>query len=171
VIELERTERKHGEAVGTDQEGIFAGAVQGAAILDHPQAAYRILIFDAVIEEDHAVGDVLFDSVPGKRSFTRFGGNDGGDAFLLQPAEQAAQLGTQNVVVAKTGEQRFDRIQHHTFGPHGLDRALQADKQPFEIVLAGCLDLAALHANIIHEELLTRAQAGKIKSHGPDVFA
>lgn len=169
MIEFERAEMKYGEALRPDQEWVLAGAVQGAAVLDHPQAADRRLILNAVIEEDHAVGDVLVNAVAGQRPLSRFDGDYGGDALVLQPPEQPAQLRAQDVVVAETGEQRFERVTDDPLGADGLNRALQADKQPFEMILAGLFDLTPFHANIIHRQLLARAESRQIKTHRRNV--
>ena len=62
-----------------------------AAILDDAQAPRRHLLVDAVVEQDHAVGDVLLQAVAGQRAFAPLAGDDGGDALVLEPAEQPAQ--------------------------------------------------------------------------------
>ena len=54
--------------VGVDQERILVGAVVGAAVLDHAQAARRDLIVDAVVEQDHRIRDVLLEPLPGQRA-------------------------------------------------------------------------------------------------------
>ena len=68
----------------------------GAAVLDDAQPPRRDLVDHAVVEQDHAVGDVLFQAVPGQRALAALAGDDGGDALVLEPAEQAAQLGPQD---------------------------------------------------------------------------
>ena len=45
-------------------------------------------------------------------------GDDGGDALILEPAEEAAQLSAHDSGVGQPGIQDFDGIQHH---PPGLD--------------------------------------------------
>ena len=47
-------------------------------------------------------------------------------------------------LVGQPAEQRLDRVEHDALGADRVDRVAQADEQPFEIVLAGLLDLAAL---------------------------
>ena len=70
----------------------------GAAVLDDAQPARRDLVDHAVVEQDHAVGDVLLQAVAGERAVAALAGDDGGDALVLEPAEQAAQLGAQDGV-------------------------------------------------------------------------
>ncbi len=57
--------------VGVDEERILVGAVVGAAVLDHTQAARRDLIVDAVVEQDHGIRDVLLESLPGQQTLRR----------------------------------------------------------------------------------------------------
>ena len=44
----------------------------------------------------------------------------------------------------KPGEQRLDGVEHHPLGADRVDGVAEPDEQPFEVVLAGLLDLAAL---------------------------
>ena len=53
-------DRHHGDALLIYDERIFVGAVRGTSIFDKPETTGRQLIFDAIIEEDDAVSDVLF---------------------------------------------------------------------------------------------------------------
>ncbi len=97
VLQAERGDRQHRDAVLVDQERVLVGAVRRAAVLDDAQPARRDLLVDAVVEQDHAVGDVFLQALAGQRAGSAaLAGDDGGDALVLQPAEQAPQLGAQH---------------------------------------------------------------------------
>ena len=68
VHQLKRRDRQHRNPALVDQERILVRAVARAAILHDPQAPRRDLVIDPVVEKDHAVGDVLFEPLPGQRS-------------------------------------------------------------------------------------------------------
>jgi hypothetical protein len=57
------------------------------------------LVFDAMIQKDHAIGNIFFQAVPGQRPFAALGGDDRGEAAILKPAEQAAEFSAQNSFV------------------------------------------------------------------------
>ena len=152
--ERHRGHRQHAEPVVVDQERILVRAVVGAAVLDHPQAACRDLIVDAVVEQDHGVRDVLLEPLLGQQAVAALAGDQRGDAFVLQPPEQPPQLRAEDGVVLEAREQRLDGVEDDAFGADGVDRVIEPDEQPFEVVLAGFLDLAALHAHVVDRELL-----------------
>ena len=63
-----------------------------------------------------------------------------GCAWFVQPAEQ-----------------RLDRVEHDPLGADRIDRVAEPDEQPFEIVFAGLLDLAAVDLDVVDRRLLARA--------------
>ncbi len=127
-----------------DQERVLVGPVARAAILDDPQPPRRDLLVDAVVEQDHAVGDVLFEPVPGEGALAALAGDDRGHAAVLQPAEQARAAPTRRIAgVRRAREQRLDGVEDDALGADRLDRVTQADEEPFQVVLAGFFDLAA----------------------------
>ena len=142
----------------------------GAAVLDDAQPARRDLVVDAVVEQDHAVRDVLLEPLPGQQALAALAGDDGGHASVLQPAEQPPQFGAQDAVVRQAGEQRFDRVEHDALGADRLDRVAEPDEQPFEIVLAGLLDLAAFDADVVDGQFLRRDQLRKVEAERRDVL-
>ncbi len=107
VLQLQRRDREHGDAPLVDQERKFVGAVRRAAVFYDPQAAGRDLPFNPVIQQQHAVGDIFFHAVPGERAIAPLGGDHGGDSLVLEPAEEAAQLGSQDADVLQAAEQRL----------------------------------------------------------------
>ena len=92
------------------------------------------------------------------------GGDDGGDALLLEPAEEPPQFGAQDGVVGQAAEQRLQRVEHDALGADGVNRMAQPDEQSFEVVLAGLLDLAALDVNVVDRQLLLRDQVIEIEA-------
>ena len=94
VTETGGRDGKDREAVLVDQERVLVGSVRRAPILDHAQAPRRHLLGHPVVEQDHAVRHVFFQSLARERPIAALGGDHGGDALVLEPAEQPAQLGT-----------------------------------------------------------------------------
>ena len=62
-----------------DQERIFVGAMLGAAVFHDAHAAGGNLVLDAMVEQNHAVGDIFFEAVARERAFAPFRGDDGGE--------------------------------------------------------------------------------------------
>ncbi len=80
------------ETVLINQEWIFIGAMRGSAIFNNAQTASGNLIGDPVVEQDHAVGNILFQPMPGESAFAAFSCNNGTDPFVFEPAKQTPQL-------------------------------------------------------------------------------
>ena len=137
-----------------------------AAVLDHAQPPGRDLVVDAVVEQDHAVGDVLLQALPGQRPVAALAGDDGRDPLVLQPAEQPPQLGAQDGLVGQAGEERLERVEDDPLGADRVDRVAEADEQPLEVVLAGLLDLAPVDLDVIDDELLLGDELGRGRSRG-----
>ena len=83
---------EYGDAVLVDEKGVLVPPMGRAAVFDHPETARRYLVGDPVIEEDHAVRHVLFETVTGEGIHAPLSGNDGGHTLLLEPAEEAPKL-------------------------------------------------------------------------------
>ena len=105
-----------------DQERVLVGAVRRAAVLHDAQPARGDLVVDPVVEQDHAVGDVLLEALARELALAALAGDDGGDAAVLEPAEQPAQLGAQDRRVREAGEQRLDRVEHDALRADRVDR-------------------------------------------------
>ena len=71
-------------------------------------------------------------------------GDDGGDALVLEPAEEPPELGPHDALVRKAGEERLDGVQDHALGADRVDHGAQTDEQALEVVFAGLFDLAPL---------------------------
>ena len=69
-----------------------------------------------MIQHDDAVRNEFLDAVPGElvRAIP-LGGNDGGQSFLLEPVEQAADFSTEDPWIWQLAEERFDGIQDDSF--------------------------------------------------------
>ena len=90
-------------------------------------------------------------------------------AVLLEPAEQAAQLGAQYGFVFEAGEQRLDAVEEHALGADGIDGVAEPDEQAFEVVLAGLLDLAAFEVDVIDQQLLPGDEGGQVEAERSDI--
>ena len=131
--------------------------MHAAPILDHAQEPDRSLVLDPMIEQNHAVGNILLNPFPSQFSFAFLGGNYGGDSFRLQPTKQTPKLRAQNVHVGKPGKQRRHGVQNHALGADCLDRGFQADEEPGQIVIAAFRDFASVNPHMIHSQLLASA--------------
>src|ERR1700691_5667310 len=94
--EPDRSDGHYRKAPLPDEERILVGAVPGTAILDHADPARRELIAHAIVQQDHAIGDVFFQTMPRELAVAALRCDDGGDTFGLQPMEEPAQLRTKN---------------------------------------------------------------------------
>ena len=92
MIEPERRHRQNIDPSFIDQKGIFIRSMGRAAILDDTQTAGRHLVDDTMIEEDHAVGDVLLKPLARKCSIAAFTSYDRGNAAVLKPPEKPPKL-------------------------------------------------------------------------------
>jgi hypothetical protein len=90
MLQAERGDRQNAETVLVDEEGIFVGSVRRAAVLHNTHAASGHLIDDAMVEQDHTVGDVLFKASSGKSTVATLAGNNRRDTFFFEPAEETA---------------------------------------------------------------------------------
>ena len=125
-----------------------------AAIFDDAQTPRRKLIVDAVVEQDHAVGDVFLQAITRQRAFAALSGDDRRDALRLEPLEQPAQFGAQQLFVFQAAEQRLDGVDNDTFGADRVDGKAEPDEKTFEIIFAGLRDLGALDLDMVDGELL-----------------
>ena len=155
MLQTQRRDRQHGDAVFIDQERILVGAVRRAAVLDDAQPPGRDLVDHAVVEQDHAVGDILFQAVSGELALAALAGDDGGDALVLEPAEQPPQLGPQDGRVGQAAEECLDGVQHDALGLDRVDGVAQADEQSFEVVVAGFFDLVAFDPHEVDDQLFS----------------
>src|SRR5262249_20270392 len=164
VREADRGHRQGRDPFLVYQERILVGAVWPAAILHDAKATRRDLLGHAVVEQDHRVRDVFLEALPRQGALTALAGDDGRHALVLQPAEQAAQLGAEDRLVRQAREERLDRVEHDALGADRIDREPEPDEEPFEIVVAGLLDLAALDLDVIEHDLLLLDQRRQVEA-------
>ena len=170
MVQPDRRYRNDRNAVRSDQERIFVGAVDRAAVFDDPQPPGGKLVYDAVIEQDDAIRDVFFESVPGQRAIAAFTGDYGGHPSLLQPFEQPPDFRTKNCRIREASEERLQGVQHDTLRADGVDSEAQPDEQPLEVVAARFLDFASHHAYVIDQQLLARGERFEVEPHRRDVL-
>ena len=111
-----------------------------------------------------------FQALTRQLTLAALAGDDGGDAFVLQPLEQAAQLRAQDRLIAEAAEQRLDRVEHDALGADRIDGVTQADEQAFEVVLARLLDLAAFDVDVVHFELAVVDEVTEVVAERGDVL-
>ena len=106
-----------------------------------------------MVEQDHAVGDVFLETETRERVFTAFAGDNRSYAEGFQELKQPPNFRAQQCSVGEAGEQRLDRIQHYSLRADRLDRVLEPDEQPLEVVLAGLGNFVRVDMNVIDRQL------------------
>ena len=99
MLQAERGDRQHRHARLADQERVLVGAVQRAAVLEDPQPPGRGLLGHAVVEDDHAVRDVLLDAVAGQRPVAPLAGDHRRDPAVLEPARTGGAARERRIAV------------------------------------------------------------------------
>ena len=122
-----------------------------------------------MVEKDDAVGHVLLQPVARQLFAPALRRDDRGHTFVLEPAKEPAQLAAQDALVGQAGEERLQRVQHHPLGPDGINRVVEPDKQPFQVILSAFLDFAALDMDVIKHNFLAPDQPRQIKTERRDV--
>src|SRR6266849_2787563 len=65
VRQCQRGDGQHRDAIVVDHVRVFIGAVGSAPVLDDAQPPGGNLLVDPMVQQDHAIGDVFFESVTG----------------------------------------------------------------------------------------------------------
>lgn len=169
VVQGERRDGQHADALLSDQKRKLVGAMQGAPVLHHPQVPCRDLVVDPVIQQDDAVGDIFLHPVAGQLFAPPFGGDDGGHALVLEPPEQPPQFSAQDRLVRQSGEECLQGVEHHAFRADGIDGQIQPDEETLEVVIAGLVDFAALNVDVIDQDFFLSLQGGEVESEGGDI--
>ena len=68
VVQAQRADRQDAQAVLVDHGRVLVGAVGRAAVFDDAQPAGGDLVDHAMVQEDHAIADVLLQAVAGERA-------------------------------------------------------------------------------------------------------
>src|SRR5690606_10266164 len=150
------------DSVFVDEERVFVGAVGGPAILDDAEPSRRYLLRGTMVEQDDAVRNVFFESLPRQGPLAPFSGYDRRHTFVLQPAKQPAKLGTKKRLVHEACEKRFDGVQHHSLRADGADCQVKPDKQAFQVITVHLFYFLTLHPNVIDDEHVARLQRFEI---------
>ena len=120
-----------------------------AAIFDDAQAAGRDSVLDPVVEKQHAIRHIFFETMPGERAVATLGGDDRGEFSLFQPIEQPTDFGAQNGRVGKSREKAFDRVEHDPFGADLLHSELEPNEQSLQIVIADLSELGGIDRDML----------------------
>jgi len=97
------------DAFLVDEEGILIGAMGRAPVFDDADAAGGNLPLHAVIEQHHAIRDILLQALSRKRPVAALAGDHGGHAAFLEPAEEALDFRAQHALVGE-GRRRGSRL-------------------------------------------------------------
>src|ERR687885_2635194 len=92
--------------------------------------------------------------MPGQLALAPLPCDDGGHAFVFEPAKEPRQLGPQNSGVGEPSEERLNGIQQHTLGANCINSVAKPYKQPLKVVLPCFLDLAAVKLYVVKAEFL-----------------
>ena len=122
-----------------------------------------------MIEQDDAVGNIFLQSVTRKLVAPALSRDDSRHALVLQPAEKPAQLGAQDDFVAQAAEQSFQRVEHDALGADGIDRMVEPDEQPFQVVVAALLKFARFDMNVIEHDFFAPDQIRQVEPERRDV--
>lgn len=164
MVERRGGEREHREARLVDEEGVLVGAVGGAAVLHDAEAPGGHLFGHAVVEEDDAVGDVLLEALPREGAVAALGGDDRGDPAVLQPAEEAAELGAEDGLVGEAREERLQGVEDDAPRAHRVDGEREADEEPVEVELPRLLDLGPLDADVLDDDPALGREAVEVEA-------
>ena len=143
--------------------------MQCPAKFHHAQMPRGDLIDDPVVEQDDAIGHILFQPVAGELIASALGRDDGRHAFFLEPAEKPSQLGSKDGLIGQAGEKRFKRVQDDALGADGVYRRIETDEQTFEVIVAAFPDFTALKMDVVDHDLFAPNQAGKIETERRNV--
>src|SRR3546814_10651747 len=83
---------------------LFRSAVRGAAIFDDPQPARRNLVVNAVIQQDHAIGNIFLQPAAREGAIAALSSDDSRQSAFFQPIEQAADFRAQDRSEEHTSE-------------------------------------------------------------------
>jgi hypothetical protein len=123
-----------------------------------------------MIERDDAIGDVFLQAIAGQRAVAALAGHDDRDPFFLEPAKEPAQFRAHDGLIGQAGEKSFDRVEHDALRLDGINRVTEPDEEPFEIVFARLLEFAAIHVNVIQQQLLAGDERLQIEAQRRHVF-
>ena len=122
-----------------------------------------------MIEQQHAIGDVFFQTLPRQRAVAALGGDDGRHAAVLQPVEQPPDLGPQDGRVGKGGEQALDRVEHDALGAYRIDCQLKPQEKAFEVVIADLGELGRIDGDVFEGELVLFHEFADVEAERGDV--
>ncbi len=91
-------------------------------------------MFHAVVEQDHAVSDILLETVARECSLATLTGDDGSDTSFFQPPEQATELRADDCFIGQCREEGFECIEYDSLGFDRINRIAQPQEKCFEIV-------------------------------------
>ena len=163
-------DRHDDEAALGDQERVLVGPVERAPVFHDPEPSGRDLVVDPVVEDDHAVRDVLLDPELGQvAQLAALAADHHRQAAVLEPAEQPIELPADDRLVGERAEQHLDRVQEDPFGADGLDRHREPDEQSFEVERTGLDDFARVQPEGVDREQTVPLELFQVEPERRDV--
>src|SRR5579884_139193 len=106
-----------------------------------------------MIEQDHAIGYVLLQTMSRKRpARAGFGGDHGGDALLLEPPKQPAQFGTNDGFIWKSSKEHLNGVENQALGADTSNSVFYAHKKTGEVVFSGFFKLVARNLYVVNDQ-------------------
>src|SRR5579863_3261324 len=88
VIQRSGSDRQNRQTRLVDQKRVFIGSVLCPSVLDDTQAAGGNLIVGSVIQQNHAVGNILLQAMPRQSPVSSLSRYDGCEPAILEPPKQ-----------------------------------------------------------------------------------
>ena len=117
-----------------------------------------------MIQHNHTIGYIFLQTIPGHSAIAALGSDDRGHVPVFKPAKEAAYFCTQDSLIGEAGEQRFQRVEHHTLSADQINGVLQTDEQALQVILPSFLDFAALHMNIVEKKFFPCGEVLKVET-------
>src|SRR3954468_16693672 len=96
MLQLQGSNGQNGDAILINKKRIFISTVRGAAVFYNAQSACCYLFNDAEVQENYAIRNVFFQSLPCQCFITALTGNYCSNTFVFEPPEQPAYFRAQN---------------------------------------------------------------------------
>src|SRR5678816_1631307 len=123
-----------------------------------------------MVQEDDAVRHVLFQALAGEAAFPALAGDDGRNAFFLEPSKQTPKFRSQDTFVGESAEERLDSVEHDARRTDAVDGMAETYEESLEVVVSRFLDLAALDSDEINCDLFPGDKVVEIETEGADIL-
>ena len=128
MIQVNRGYRQNRDTVLVDEEWILVHAVRRASVFDNAKTPGKNGFRRPVIEQDDAIGNILFQAMVRKLAFAALAGDHSSELSFFEPTKQASKFRAQNCLVREAGEQRLDTVEHYPLRSNGVDGLAKPNK-------------------------------------------